>query len=171
MVASRAGVSDSQIDLAPTLLSIIGVSSCHPLIGRDFMADPTSPGRALLQFDDHFALMGSGKITLLKPDETAVIATYNKTTKHLLLGRVANTDEQRRALAQVQLPSYLYRESKYGLGTDCVAAVNENSSEKTIQKKQHRKKLHYPLIKKRICMQIRKNQKGHRERNRKGITA
>ncbi|EIK43004.1 sulfatase [Cellvibrio sp. BR] len=109
----------SQIDLAPTLLSLMGVSSCHTMIGRDFIADPNSPGRALLQFDDYFALMEPEKITLLKPDSSAVIAQYNETNETLTLLRPAQAEEQYKALAQVQLPSYLYREQKYGQGQRC----------------------------------------------------
>jgi phosphoglycerol transferase MdoB-like AlkP superfamily enzyme len=40
----------SQIDLAPTLLSLMGISGPTPLIGRDFTRDANSPGRALMQF-------------------------------------------------------------------------------------------------------------------------
>lgn len=103
----------SQIDLAPTLLSLIGVSRCHPMTGRDFIADASSPGRALLQFGDYFALMEPEKITLLKPDASAVIAQFDERTKKLKVARTATSEEQHRALAQVQLPSFLYREQKY----------------------------------------------------------
>lgn len=116
----RISALASQIDLAPTLLSIMGVSSCHAMPGRDFIADPTSPGRALLQFGDYFALMEPEKITLLKPDSSAVIASYNEASKALKLLRPAQMEEQRKALAQVQMPSYLYRERKYGEGDRCV---------------------------------------------------
>lgn len=111
----------SQIDLAPTLLSMLGVSSCHTMVGRDFVADPNSAGRALLQFGDYFALMETGQLTLLKPDASAVIARYDEVQKKLSLLRPATTDEQHRALAQVQLPSYLYREHKYHTGDTCPA--------------------------------------------------
>ncbi|MFC3113956.1 LTA synthase family protein [Cellvibrio fontiphilus] len=109
----------SQIDLAPTLLSLLGVSSCHALIGRDFVADPASPGRALLQFGDYFALMETEQLTLLKPDASAAIAHYNEEQNKLSVLRPATPEEQRRALAQVQLPSYLYREHKYRSGDAC----------------------------------------------------
>jgi phosphoglycerol transferase MdoB-like AlkP superfamily enzyme len=52
----------SQIDFAPTLLSLMSVSSCHAMMGCDFMADQASPGRALLQFDDYFSLMEPEKL-------------------------------------------------------------------------------------------------------------
>jgi phosphoglycerol transferase MdoB-like AlkP superfamily enzyme len=75
----------SQIDLAPTLLSMMGVSSCHPLLGRDLSMDNQSPGRALLQFDNYFALMEPDLLTILKPDQTAVLAHYHQQQKKLTL--------------------------------------------------------------------------------------
>lgn len=44
----------SQIDLAPTLLSLLGIDAVHPMIGRDLTSLPADdPGRALLQYDHH----------------------------------------------------------------------------------------------------------------------
>lgn len=110
----------SQIDLAPTLLSLAGVSACHPLDGRDFMADPSSPGRALIQFDNLFALMTEKELTILRPNDTALGAQYNKTTRQLTMQQGAVSDRlQQKALAHVQLPSYLYRERKYSSEATC----------------------------------------------------
>jgi phosphoglycerol transferase MdoB-like AlkP superfamily enzyme len=108
----------SQIDLAPTLLSLMGVSGKHPMLGRDFAADETSPGRALIQFEDYFALMeekdAQHKLTILKPDETAIAATYEPGTKHVnLLTTPVEKDDQQKALAHVLLPSILYRKQQY----------------------------------------------------------
>src|SRR5690606_6843259 len=42
----------SQIDLAPTLLSLMGVDSEHPMIGRDLTREADDePGRAMMQYD------------------------------------------------------------------------------------------------------------------------
>jgi len=108
----------SQIDLAPTLLSLMGVSGKHPMLGRDFAADDASPGRALIQFEDYFALMketdAQYKLTILKPDETAIAATYEPTTKHVgLLNTPVEKTDQQQALAHVLLPSILYRKRMY----------------------------------------------------------
>jgi phosphoglycerol transferase MdoB-like AlkP superfamily enzyme len=129
----------SQIDLAPTLLSMAGIWACHPLTGRDFSRDSTSPGRALLQFDQYFALMqqteprhdlqnaqqqeplNEHQLVILKPNQQAVKAQYNKTTKQLRLSTEAvSVAEKTKALAEVQLPSYLYREQKFQDKTSCV---------------------------------------------------
>ncbi len=116
---SRISTLSSQIDLAPTLLSLMGISTCHPMIGRDFASDSASTGRAILQFEDYFALMEQEKITILKPDQTAVIAHYNEYKKSLDISGNASTTEMKRALAHVQLPSYLYRERRYPNIPDC----------------------------------------------------
>lgn len=108
----------SQIDLAPTLFSLMGVSGKHPMLGRDFAADDASPGRALIQFEDYFALMeeqeGQHKLTILKPDETAIAATYEPDEKHVnLLTTPVEKADQDKALAHVLLPSILYRKQLY----------------------------------------------------------
>ena len=116
---SRISTLSSQIDLAPTLLSLMGVSACHPMIGRDLINDQTSPGRAFLQFEDYFALMEQGKIIVLKPDQDAVIMKYDENLKKLDLVGEASDHEVKKALAHVQLPSYLYREGKYSSNNTC----------------------------------------------------
>ncbi len=121
---STISTLSSQIDLAPTVLSLMGVSSCHPMVGRDFTNDSTSPGRALLQFDDYFALMEPEKITILKPDQTAVIAHYDENNKILNVSGTASALDTQRALAHVQLPSYLYRERRYPNAPNCLAPSN-----------------------------------------------
>ena len=124
---TKAGTIDtltSQIDLAPTLLSMLGVSSCHPMIGRDLTRDSTSPGRALIQFEQYFALKQPDGLTILKPDGTVVHGTYDEQQKALTLSdTVVSRAEYEKALAQVQLPSYLYREGKYSSEHRCAAPV------------------------------------------------
>lgn len=112
----------SQIDLAPTLLSMAGISACNTMIGRDLSLpeDSDTSGRALIQFQDTFALMEDEQLTILQPKGSALLAHYNKTEKKLSLLEQAATEEQyHRALAQVQLPSYLYREKLYSSQLSC----------------------------------------------------
>jgi phosphoglycerol transferase MdoB-like AlkP superfamily enzyme len=117
-------VLSSQVDLAPTLLSMAGVSACHPMVGRDLTLDKTSPGRALIQFDQYFALLEPEQVTVLKPNQQAHSGRYDFAKRDLQLSEAPATEQAyRRALAQVQLPSYLYREQKYqqrsGSGPGC----------------------------------------------------
>ena len=104
----------SQIDLAPTVLSLMGISANTPLVGRDFVRDDTSPGRALLQFDQYFALMEQDKLTILRPQQPPVAAHYDAKAKKLTTLTEPVSDAQyQRTLAQVLLPSLLYREQLY----------------------------------------------------------
>lgn len=106
----------SQIDLAPTLLSLMGISSSTPLTGRDFSLDATSPGRALMQFDQYFALLEEQQVTILRPGQIPVSAHYNPQLKQLQLSAQAPSAAQvKHVLAQVLLPSYLYRQQQYHL--------------------------------------------------------
>jgi len=73
----------SQIDLAPTLISLMGLSGETPLIGRD-LSDPVQaarPGRAILQFDKTQAYLqdspdGETQAVLLRPDLPARLMNY-----------------------------------------------------------------------------------------------
>lgn len=104
----------SQIDLAPTLLSLLGISAQTPMIGRDFSRDAQSPGRALLQFDQYFALMEADKLTILRPQQAAIAASYNPANRQLaVLAEPVSAPQHARALAQVLLPSMLYRQQLY----------------------------------------------------------
>jgi len=47
----------SQIDLAPTLLSLAGIAHQSPFFGDDLLLRPTGPGRALLQHNRDIAIM------------------------------------------------------------------------------------------------------------------
>lgn len=107
----------SQIDLAPTLLSLMGISAAHPMIGRDLTDDAElqQPGRALMQFSDYIALMQGRDVTILRPDQPALSGVYDRVAKQLQLQGEAGPEAQRRALAHVLLPSWLYREQRYQL--------------------------------------------------------
>ncbi len=106
----------SQIDLGPTLLSLMGVSSEHPMIGRDFTRDRTSPGRALLQFENYFAWLDEEGATILRPNQAPLQGGYHAARGRLDIGTGTPGQERvRAAMAHVMLPSLLYRERRYRL--------------------------------------------------------
>jgi len=106
----------SQIDLGPTLLSLMGVSSMHPMIGRDFARDSSTPGRAMLQFNDYFAWLEDGSATILRPGQTPLLGSYDARSGKLDVHAGAPDKTQvGKAMAHVILPSLLYRERKYAL--------------------------------------------------------
>ena len=114
--AKRIKTIASQIDLGPTLLSLIGVSSEHPMIGRDLAREHEQPGRALIQFDNYFAWLEGTSATILRPGQGPLLGRYDAAS-----GALAITDQQPskaqvdQAMAHVMLPSLLYREQRYRL--------------------------------------------------------
>jgi len=106
----------SQIDLGATVLSLMGVSSEHPMIGRDFVKDGESPGRALMQFDNYFAWLEGSKVTLLRPNQSPLLGHYDAADGELILSKEKPAaDDVEKAMAHVMLPSLLYREQRYKL--------------------------------------------------------
>lgn len=107
----------SQIDLAPTLLSLLGIQSEHPMIGRDLTTDPEGPGRAMMQFNEYYAWMDENRnVTVLRPNNTPLKGIYNSETKqtHYLDTGPSQTDIDQ-ALAHALLPLKLYHEQAYSL--------------------------------------------------------
>jgi len=106
----------SQVDLGPTLLSLLGVSSEHPMIGRDFVNDDSTPGRALIQFNNYFAWLDENSATILRPGQAPLMGRYDSGTGVLDVSADAPLQPQvTRAMAHVMLPSLLYREQRYRL--------------------------------------------------------
>ena len=108
----------SQIDLAPTLLSMIGVAAEHPMIGHDLTrADAQhAPGRAIMQFNATQAYMEGDKVAVLQKDLPVRQFEY-------LGGRLIATNDNnralvRKALAHAAWSSLAYEKSLYRLPTD-----------------------------------------------------
>jgi phosphoglycerol transferase MdoB-like AlkP superfamily enzyme len=111
----------SQIDLAPTLLSLMGVDSEHPFPGRDLtrtLAEfgneaPLPAPRAMMQFDQNFAWLQGNQVTVLVPDGDVRYFTYDRRAKSLELALTSDPETARNALANVLMPSWLYRDQLY----------------------------------------------------------
>ena len=111
----------SQIDLAPTLLSLMGVDSEHPLPGRDltrtlaeFGNQPPLPApRAMMQFDQNFAWLQGNQVTVLLPGGAARYFTYDRHARSLEPALTQDPEMARNALANVLMPAWLYRDQLY----------------------------------------------------------
>jgi len=104
----------SQIDLAPTLLSLMGISAEHPMIGRDLGSeDPERPGRAFMQYYQNYAMMEGKRLVILRPDKEPAFAEYDFMEKKLIMKDLQDPEFARRALAYALLPSWLYRNQLY----------------------------------------------------------
>lgn len=105
----------SQIDLAPTLLSMIGVSASHPMIGRDLnrpeMAD--LPGRAIMQYYSSQAYMEGNDVVILQKD--LPVKQYQYVDGKLVPAAQERSDLARKALAHSAWSSMAYDKSLYRL--------------------------------------------------------
>ena len=105
----------SQIDLAPTLLSLIGVTIEHPMIGHDLVraASLADPGRAIMQFNGAQAYMSGDRVVVLQKDLPALQFRYRG-------GRLLDEGEYddeltQKAIAHAAWSSMAYEKSLYRL--------------------------------------------------------
>jgi phosphoglycerol transferase MdoB-like AlkP superfamily enzyme len=108
----------SQIDLAPTLLSLIGVSSEHPMIGHDLMGAGAAAiaGRAIMQYNGTQAYLQGDSVVVLQ--KNLPIVQYAVANDRLLAVEESDPKLIRRALAHATWTSVTYEESMYRLPTE-----------------------------------------------------
>lgn len=119
--ARRIGSLVSQIDLAPTLLSLMGVDTEHPFPGRDLtrtlpeFGNSPAPlhARAMMQFDQNFGWLERDRLTVLLPDGGSRQFTFDRKTKQLQPALSTDPEAVQQALANVLMPQWLYREQRY----------------------------------------------------------
>lgn len=103
----------SQIDLGPTLLSLIGVACEHPMIGRDLTRPEMqfTDGRAIMQFNGAQAYMQGNQIVILQKSLPAQQFTY----RDARLFPAEQTDNKliSRAIAHSAWSSLAYEKSLY----------------------------------------------------------
>jgi phosphoglycerol transferase MdoB-like AlkP superfamily enzyme len=103
----------SQIDLAPTLLSLMGIESAHPMLGRDMLQLPSDdPGRAMMQYADANAFMVGNRVAIHLPNMAAQTFVYQD--GHLIKTQ-QDTELERDALAHLLWADRTYRERRYRL--------------------------------------------------------
>ncbi|WP_127347150.1 LTA synthase family protein [Pseudidiomarina mangrovi] len=111
--AKRLAAITSQIDLAPTLLSLAGVAAAIPTIGQDLSAPNAQPAnRALLQFNQTFALLEGDVATILQPEKPPVSGRYDLSSRRLT-PTALNPQQAERALHYALLANWLYQRKIY----------------------------------------------------------
>jgi phosphoglycerol transferase MdoB-like AlkP superfamily enzyme len=101
----------SQIDLAPTLLSLIGVGGDHPMVGHDLTRLPADAvGRAIMQYDENQAFLEGERVIVLQPQRPPTQYRFDGETLHPV---ELDPSFGRKALAHALLPSFLYRDRLY----------------------------------------------------------
>lgn len=101
----------SQIDLAPTLLDLLGVSSKHPMIGQNLRQLPQDfPGRALMQYGNNHAYLQGDDLVIHIPEKPPKQFVYRD---RQLIETALDAQLAKTALAHLLWPMYAYREQKY----------------------------------------------------------
>ena len=112
----------SQVDLAPTMISLMGLDGKHPMVGRDLSREPSDlKGRAMMQYEDNFAWLEGDQAVILRPNKSPSHAKYDRPSKVLTVDKadakpaVDAAAMEKRALAHSLLPAILYRDRAYHL--------------------------------------------------------
>ncbi|MFK5893045.1 MAG: LTA synthase family protein, partial [Pseudomonadota bacterium] len=110
----------SQIDMLPTLLSLMGVDSIHPAIGRDLSEAILSknnddPGRAIMQFGGSQAYMEGNHVAILQKNKT--ISEFTYINKNLISKENIDTNFINTARAHATWSINAYRKSEYRLNS------------------------------------------------------
>lgn len=121
VTARRIDSLVSQIDLAPTLLSLMGIDSEHPFPGRDLtrtlreFGNSPAPlhARAMMQFDRNFGWLERDRLTVLLPDGGSRQFTFDRKTIKLQPALTQDPEAVQQALANVLMPAWLYGEQRY----------------------------------------------------------
>ncbi|MGF1724931.1 LTA synthase family protein [Photobacterium nomapromontoriensis] len=84
----------SNIDMPPTLLSLIGVRSVSPMIGHD-MTKPLAPQyeRAMMQFAKNFGYLTRDKLIVLAPERKPRAFDYNFETAEITPSEATDTQK------------------------------------------------------------------------------
>ena len=101
----------SQIDLAPTILDVLGVSAQHPMIGHSIFSLPdTYPGRAIMQYGENHAYMLGNNVVIHTPQKKAKGFQYidNKLVEYDIESDLIDA-----AKAHALWPMFAYRNNKY----------------------------------------------------------
>jgi len=101
----------SHIDLIPTLLDVLGITSTHPIIGHNLRQLPADfAGRAMMQYDNNYAYMSGNDVIILIPEKEPQQFSYVNAE---LIQTPLDKELAEVARAHILWPMYAYRERKY----------------------------------------------------------
>ena len=111
----------SQIDLPPTLLSLIGLQAETPMPGRDLTQLPEEiPGRAIMQFNDIQAYMEADKVVVMQKGVPSQEFRFDG--NHLTDARQPDTRLNDIATAHATWASATYENGQYKVSTRLAAS-------------------------------------------------
>ena len=118
----------SQIDLAPTMLSLAGVSAYVPTVGQDLSAPTMQPAnRAMMQFGDNYGWLERTKsgeqLTVLQVDRSVQKFEYSPSSHRLTpIRQRPDAIQIKKVTAYAMLPSILYQQRAYFVPETAIAS-------------------------------------------------
>lgn len=104
----------SQIDLPVTLLSLMGISSTHPMIGHDLTNDSyLNAERAMMQYGENYGYLKNDVLTVLEPGRKVNQYRYQAPDQYTPLD--IDKDLADEALAHALWPTLVYKQRAYTL--------------------------------------------------------
>ena len=107
----------SQIDMAPTMLSLMGLDNVNPMLGVDLTQ--RDPNRAMMQYADNFGYLRGDQLLVLEPSKPPRQFRYEAAPvgRDEVYAPVEPLDPQlsEEALAHALWASWAYREERYRL--------------------------------------------------------
>ncbi|MFA4912507.1 MAG: LTA synthase family protein [Burkholderiaceae bacterium] len=105
----------SQIDMAPTLLSIMGVDNENPMLGADLTQ--RDPNRAIMQYGDTFGYLSGENLLVYEPHKSPRQLAYSKAADGSDVFTSVTVDPAlaEKALAHALWPSWAYLNEAYRL--------------------------------------------------------
>jgi phosphoglycerol transferase MdoB-like AlkP superfamily enzyme len=110
----------SQIDLAPTLLSLMGLNRPHPMIGRDLNHPLEDTGRAIMQYGHNQAYMTDHHIVYLQPEKAPLVECLDNSPCQL--DKATEQQLFNVALAHALFTHRIYQQQGYRLPNDTALA-------------------------------------------------
>lgn len=101
----------SQIDLPPTLLSLMGIQAEHPMIGHDLTRN--GGGRAMMQYGENYGYLKDDALLVLEPHREP--SQYRYTAPETYNTNAIDPALAREALAHVLWPAWAYKHQRYTL--------------------------------------------------------
>ena len=103
----------SQIDMAPTLLSMMGISDSYPMLGQDLTrVGDDWPGRALMQYDKNMAYLRGDDVVVLQPEKKPSGFKYDFLAE-TLVAKPQSDEMKQVALAWALWGSLAYQKGLY----------------------------------------------------------
>lgn len=103
----------SQMDIAPTILNLSGITTNSPMVGRNLMKEQKLEGRSIMLFHETYSFRVGNEIIVYNPNATPLQFKIENDT--VMIPMPLNEELSKDGLAHIISSSNLYKERKYRL--------------------------------------------------------